>query len=450
MGVASVCEGSADMVGEVVAQYRIVERLGGGAMGVVYKAEDTRLRRQVVLKFLPAELTRDADANRRFMREARAASALDHPNICTVHEIGESPEGELFIVMPFYEGRTLKAVLTGGPLEPTRAVDYAQQIAAGLAHAGSHGVVHRDIKPANLMVADDGRVKIVDFGLALLADGRRLTRAGAAVGTAAYMAPEQIQGADVGPAVDIWALGVVLHEMLTGDLPFAGETEPALLYAILHADPGSHTADQGPAPETCSAIVTRCLFKDPGRRYTADELRTDLDQVSSILTPQPGLRPILPPSRAEALRRLAAPLLAVLALAVLLFVPVLRDPALRAVGLLPTEVRGVAVLPFDVEGGDEQQRAFADGLARMIAERLAGLERHNSAVWVVPARVIDRYGIETFDDASLRLGIDFTLKGWLRINESGTISLLLLAYDAETGLPEQTEITDRLANLETW
>jgi len=276
-----VSESSADMVGEVIAQYRIVERLGGGAMGVVYKAEDTRLRRSVVLKFLPAELTSDTDANRRFMREARAASALDHPNICTVHEIGESPEGELFIVMPFYEGRTLKAVLAGGPLEPARAVDYARQIAAGLAHAGSHGVVHRDIKPANLMVADDGRVKIVDFGLALLSDGRRLTRSGAAVGTAAYMAPEQIQGADVGPAVDIWALGVVLHEMLTGDLPFGGETEPALLYAILHADPGSHTADRRPAPDVCRAIVDRCLLKDPGRRYDTARHRGSLSAQGS-------------------------------------------------------------------------------------------------------------------------------------------------------------------------
>ena len=447
-------KGRADMVGEVVAQYRIVERLGGGAMGVVYKAEDTRLRRQVVLKFLPAELTSDEDANRRFMREARAASALDHPNICTVHEIGESPEGELFIVMPFYEGRTLKAVLASGPLEPARAVDYARQIAAGLAHAGSHGVVHRDIKPANLMVADDGRVKIVDFGLALLADGRRLTRSGAAVGTAAYMAPEQIQGADVGPAVDIWALGVVLHEMLTGDLPFAGETEPALLYAILNSDPGSHTANRRSAPDVCRAIVDRCLLKDPGRRYdTAAELRTDLDQASNILTPQPGLRPILPPTRTDALRRLAIPLLALFAVAVLLLTPALRDPVLRTMGLQSAEARGVAVLPFDVEGGDLTQRAFADGLAWLLTERLAQRARYDDRLWVVPSRVVSRRGITDFNDVSRRLGVDLTLKGSLRIGAGGPeglVTLSLLAYDAERGLPVHEEITDLMSNLETW
>ncbi|MBU1674283.1 protein kinase, partial [bacterium] len=438
------------MVGKVVSHYHITERLGGGAMGVVYRAEDILLRRPVALKFLPAELTGDEESNRRFMREARAVSALDHPNICTVHEIGETEDGELFIVMPFYRGRTLKTVLAEGPLDPASAVNYAQQVAAGIAHANEHGVVHRDIKPANIMVTDRDSVKIVDFGLALLQGGRRLTRTGAAVGTAAYMAPEQVLGAEVGPAADIWSLGVVLFEMLTGRLPFAGETEPAMLYSIVHGQPAPLSGDGRQVPTICESIVGACLVKDAGGRYgSSADLKRDLEEASRILTPQPGTRQGLQAARPGRLRRLALPALLAVVLALAAFTPTIRDAVLKSMGLAAEAPRGVAVLPFDVVGCGAQEQAFADGLTWLLTDRLSRLEEHDSSYWVVPAQLVRENHVVGSDDARLLLGVDYSVKGTLRFTGS-KIALSLLAYDALRGEPRTREIDDDLANLETW
>jgi len=439
------------MVGETVSHYRIAERLGDGAMGVVYRAEDEQLRRPVALKFLPPDLTGDETSTRRFMREARAASALDHPNICTVHEIGETDDGELFIVMPFYRGRTLKAILEEGPLDPAVAVDYARQIAAGLAHANEHGVVHRDIKPANIMVTDRDRVKIVDFGLALLQGSRRLTRTGAAVGTAAYMAPEQVLGAEVEPAADIWSQGVVFFEMLTGRLPFAGESEPALLYAIVHGEPAALNDDGRRLPDACASIVETCLAKDAAGRYDATaDLRRDLDAVSRLLTPRPGRRTRLLADRTSWRRRLALPLLLLVLLGALALTPATRDPVLRVLGLSDTAPRGVGVLPFEVAGDDEDLRALADGLAWFLSERLSALERHDPSFWVVPPSVMSGYRATASDAARLRLGVDHTLKGTLRPEVGDELSLSLMAYDALSGVPRSEDVVDRTSNLETW
>src|SRR5262245_25835701 len=209
-----------DLIGQTVSHYRIVERLGGGGMGIVYKATDLRLNRFVALKFLSASLTRDPDAKERFIQEAQAASALDHPNICTIHEIDETPDRELFLTMAYYEGETLKHRIEREPLTLDQALDIAVQICEALARAHQSGIVHRDIKPANLMLPKDGPVKIVDFGLAKLVGTSELTKTGTTVGTVAYMAPEQIRGADSGPAQDVWAVGVVLYQMLAGKRPF--------------------------------------------------------------------------------------------------------------------------------------------------------------------------------------------------------------------------------------
>jgi serine/threonine protein kinase len=208
------------MIGETVSHYKILEKIGEGGMGVVYKAEDTRLKRTVALKFLPAEMTRDAQAKERFVQEAQAASALDHPNICTIHQIDETDDGRTFICMTCYDGETLEERIATGPLSVEEAAGIAAQIAAGLAKAHAQGIVHRDVKPANVFLTGDGQVKIFDFGLAKLAGLSRLTRDGTAVGTAAYMSPEQTSGEDVDHRTDIWALGAVLYEMISGKLPF--------------------------------------------------------------------------------------------------------------------------------------------------------------------------------------------------------------------------------------
>jgi eukaryotic-like serine/threonine-protein kinase len=266
------------MMDQAVSHYRILEQLGAGGMGVVYKAEDTRLRRLVALKFLPSELTRDDRAKERFLREAQSASALDHPHICTIHGFDEAPDGRLFLAMAYYDGETLKDRIARGPLPVGDAVEIATRIAAGLAHAHDHGIVHRDIKPANVMLTKDAGVKILDFGLACVPDATSITGAGVAVGTLSYMSPEQVRGDAVDPRTDLWALGVVLYEMLSGRMPFAGDSAPGVLYRILHSAPEPVHLVHAGIPLELSRIVARALMKEPGGRWqSADEMLGELN-----------------------------------------------------------------------------------------------------------------------------------------------------------------------------
>ena len=225
-----------DWQGRSVAQYSVTEPLGAGAMGLVYRARDERLGRQVALKFLPSHLSTQSEAQQRFLLEARAAAALDHPNICTIHEIGTTSDGQLFIAMPLYEGETLQGRIERAPLPLAEAVDIALQVAAGLGKAHESAVVHRDVKPSNVMLLADGGVKVLDFGVARVADASLTTPGSAVVGTVAYMSPEQARGEPTDARTDIWALGVVLHEMLTGTRPFRGENLQALHASVLTSE----------------------------------------------------------------------------------------------------------------------------------------------------------------------------------------------------------------------
>jgi dienelactone hydrolase len=269
-----------------LSHYTDLQHLGGGAMGVVYRAFDTRLKRTVALKFLPPELTRDSDARQRFVHEAQAASTLDHPNICTIFEIDSAPDGQLFIAMAYYEGATLKKRLDDGPLPIGDAVDIALQIAQGLAKAHQAGIVHRDIKPANVMVINDGLVKIVDFGIAKLTGQTDMTRTGAALGTAAYMAPEQINGEVVDQQSDLWALGAVLFEMLTGRRAFPGDHPIAVVNAILNSEPRDLRTLRGEVPAALQHIVNRALARRREDRYrSAAELIKDLTAYGASIAP---------------------------------------------------------------------------------------------------------------------------------------------------------------------
>jgi serine/threonine protein kinase len=264
------------MIGETISHYKILEKLGEGGMGVVYKAEDTKLKRTVALKFLSPQALGAGDERVRFVREAQAAASLNHPNICQVYEIDEF-EGRTFMAMECVEGESLKDRIEAGPMKVDDVVALALQIAAGMLEAHEKGVVHRDIKSANIMVTHKGRAKIMDFGLAKSGKGMDVTRAGTTIGTVAYMSPEQARGEPVDGRSDIWSLGVVMYEMLTGRLPFRGEYEPAVVYSILHEDPEPVSSIRTDVPEQLNSIVDKMLKKDPAQRYrNAEELIRDL------------------------------------------------------------------------------------------------------------------------------------------------------------------------------
>ena len=271
---------SAMPAGRAVSHYRLLEKLGEGGMGVVYKAEDTKLERLVALKFLAEHLLNDDQAKQRFLREARSAAALNHPNICTVYEIDEA-DGQIFIAMAFLEGESLEARIERGPQPIQEAVDIAEQIAKGLQAAHNRGIIHRDIKPANILIASDGQVRIMDFGLARLAEASRLTRFPIAMGTVAYMSPEQARGLDVDHRSDIWSLGVVMYEMIAGRRPFQGQYDQVLLYEIEQQKPEPLSAVRAGVTAELEFLVSRCLAKEPiARPSTAQEIAVYLRGLS--------------------------------------------------------------------------------------------------------------------------------------------------------------------------
>ena len=323
------------MIGETISHYRILEKLGEGGMGVVYKAEDIKLQRTVAIKFLPPDLARDPEARARFIQEAQAASTLDHPNICTIHEINETAEGQIFICMSYYEGVTLKKKIEHEPLTLEEAIGIAECIVRGLVKAHGNSVVHRDIKPANILVTADGQVKILDFGLAKLAGQKRLTRTGTTVGTVAYMSPEQTRGDAITFSTDIWSLGVVLYEMITGRLPFEGEYEQAVIYSIVNEPPRSIRDLRSDVPFELEQVVIKALAKDPDERYVqASDILSDLGSIKRTIE-----------SKAE-----------------------------MEVTAEPEPVPSIAVLPFVNMSPDPENEYFGDGLAEELINALTQLK----------------------------------------------------------------------------
>jgi len=268
------------MIDKTISHYKILEKLGIGGMGSVYKARDLKLDRFVALKFLNTQIGTSKQQKQRFIHEAKAASSLDHSNICTIHEIDETEEGRMFIVMACYDGESLQDKIKDQKLKATVTLDIASQIAQGLARAHEANIVHRDLKPANIMITDRGEVKIVDFGLAKLSSQTKLTKEGSTVGTVAYMSPEQTRGETVDHRTDIWALGIIFYEMYTGESPFKGDYDQAIIYSILNEDP----VIPEDIPSELEQLLKKSLAKDPAKRYQSiNEMLIDIEQVQKNL-----------------------------------------------------------------------------------------------------------------------------------------------------------------------
>jgi TolB-like protein/predicted Ser/Thr protein kinase len=350
----------------IAGKYKILEELARGGMGVVYKAEDTKLKRTVALKFLPPELTHIPDVKERFMREAQAAAALDHPNICTVYEFDEAEE-KTFISMAYVEGQSLKKKIESGPLELDEAIRIATQVAEGLQEAHKKGVVHRDIKSANIMVTEKNQAKIMDFGLARMTGGTLLTKEGMAMGTVAYMSPEQAQGKEVDQRTDIWSLGVVLYEMFSGQLPFKGEHEQSVVYSILNEKPKSVTDLRSEIPESIGQVVGKALEKNPEARYQhVDELLDDLKSISAGIVPE-EIKIRLRKAKLQKRKRVIsyAGIAGFLIIAVVLALTVFTGQA--------ESIDSIAVLPLENLSGDPEQEPIAEGIHDALITDLAGL-----------------------------------------------------------------------------
>jgi serine/threonine-protein kinase len=412
-------------------------------MGVVYEADDLKLRRTIALKFLPVELTNDAEARERFVHEARAASVLDNPHICTIYEIGESGSGQMFIAMALCHGESLRTKVKRGPLAPAEALSIAAQVADGLAAAHENGIVHRDIKPGNILVSKDGTARVADFGLAKIAGEARLTRPGTSIGTMAYMSPEQVRGEDIDVRTDVWSLGVVLYEMLTGSLPFHGENEHSFAYAIVHSDPKPLGNLPPGAPAGCGPIIEKAMAKDPSDRFAS--AREMYEALASVMAGA-GFRPRPRP----AFTRIALP--AVLGAAVVYAVLAFGLPG-RIAALLGLGKTGggrhVTIFAPSVLGGSETDRILAGGLAEYLRRNLDVIARRSRS-WITPARQLETYEVREAADAQRILGSNIVVSGNLkRAGDNLTLTLDVVdpsRYRRLASLPK----SDNIANIATW
>jgi serine/threonine-protein kinase len=438
-------------IGETVGNYQILGMAGAGGMGVVYRALDRKLERTVALKFLPNELTSNEKERERFLKEARTASSLDHPNIGVIHGVDETPDGRSCIVMAFYEGESLAQRIRRGPLPFSEAMDVAIQMAHGLTEAHRNHIVHRDIKPSNVMLTPQGVAKIVDFGLARIVTSATATQSGGATGSVGYMSPEQTRGEPVDQRTDIWSLGLILHEMLTGQNPFWRDSVSAIIFAVLNQPPRSMDG----IPPVLQEIIYRALSKNPAKRYqTCEEMLADLETARSSLAaeqaapdpaaPTRSLRPAalhkyieeasksswLPEetSRRNWLGWLGGAAIAALIIGSLFMASTMRRRAAGVVNL--AEARHVAVLPFQNIGNEPANAALAEGLMDSLAGKLSNLDAGKQTLWVIPTSEVRNRKITDPSAALRELGATLVVEGSIQ-REGEEVRLTVNLIDAK-------------------
>ncbi len=450
------------MIGQTISHYKIIEKLGEGGMGVVYKAEDTKLKRTVTLKFIKTQAMEATEEKTRFVREAQATAALDHPNICTVYEIDEV-EGKTFIAMAYIKGQSLNDKVRSAPLRLEEVLDIGMQVAQGLQEAHEKGVFHRDIKSSNIMVTDKGQAKIMDFGIAKLTGGTEITKPAAFMGTVAYMSPEQASAKPLDHRTDIWSLGVVLYEMLTGQVPFKGEHEQVILHSILNKSPEPITSLRSGVPLELEAIVNKCLEKDSSERYqTSADLIADLKRLNRDMTTgetamaaatatYPTPTATLPRPFPRLMRRIALPIGAVILILVFLLVlPSTRKVVQNWLGfeIIPTE-KSLAILPLTVVGGDADEQAFCDGLVENLTSKLTQLEQFQRRLFVLPSIDVRQFEITSPSEAERVFRVSLAVKGsFKRIGDMFSLTLKLVDTKTQRELKSQI-MTDHIANIIT-
>ena len=407
------------MIGQSISHYKILEKLGEGGMGVVYKAQDLKLDRLVALKFLPPNITPTEAEKTRFIHEAKAASSLDHPNICTVYEIDETPDGQMFLAMAFYEGVPLSEKIKQGPVKIDEAVEMAIQAAEGLQSAHKKGITHRDIKSSNIMVTPEGQVKIMDFGLAKTTGATMLTKSGATVGTVPYMSPEQARGEKVDHRTDIWSLGVVLYELISGRLPFQSPYSEAIVYSILNEEPKPFSLVRSDVPSEVESIVKKCLQKNPAERYQrVEELIVDLRRAK--LVPGKEVPPQIIPRPTRFRWRnwyLIGGATFVIVTLLILFLP--RFTSHDEV------IHSIAVLPLENLSRDPEQEYFSDGMHEALIAELSKI----TALKVISRTSAMQYkGVKKpVPQIARELGVDGLIEGSvLREGEQVRITVQLI------------------------
>jgi serine/threonine protein kinase/Tfp pilus assembly protein PilF len=407
------------MIGQTISHYKIIEELGSGGMGTVYKAQDTRLDRFVALKFLPPHLSQAEEEKKRFIHEAKAASALDHPNICSIYEIDETADGQMFIAMACYEGESLKDKIDRGPLQVEEALNITIQIARGLEKAHAKGIIHRDIKPANILITDDGQVKIIDFGLAKLKGRTILTKAGTTLGTVAYMSPEQTKGAKVDQRTDIWALGVMLYEMLAGENPFKGDYEQAVMYSIVNEDPEFITKLRSEVPAKMERILEKALAKNPDKRFqTTEEMLEELkNTVEELKEGRRQKQPLYRLGRKQrrTVSRILSVILVIIIFGVYLWLSQISETKPISIALLPL----VSITP------NAEQEWFTDGITDALITNLARI----SGLRVISRSAVMKYkgSDKTASDIAEDLGISYLIEGSvIRVGEQINVNTRLI------------------------